>query len=71
MFVKRSSYYWARDAEQNGVQVDKFPISCRPVRNDANSKVRTFIQEMRLFGKEEEGVWRTKGVYFDKLSGDF
>ena len=68
MLVKQSSYYRVHDTEQNDVKVDKFLISCWSVRSDGKIFV---IKEMRSLGKEEVGAWRTKGVYFDKVSNDF
>ena len=56
--MKQRSYYRARDADQNGAEVDWFSLSRWPVRGDASLKVgRFFIQETRLFWEEEEGVW--------------
>ena len=70
MLVKLGSYYWACDAEQNDVHVDRFSISHWPVRSSSKTAV---IKETQLLGKGEEGAWRTKGVHFDKggVSGDF
>ena len=73
MFMKQSSYYGARHAEQNGVLIGwgvyHAPSACKE-QCEFESTI-LFIQEMRLFGEEEEGVWWPKGVYFDKFNGDF
>ena len=70
--MKQGSKCRARDTEQNGVQLDKFLMSGRPVRSGASLKVGFFYnRETRYFGEDEGRVWRPKGVYFYKVSDDF
>ena len=61
MFMKPSSYYRARDAEQNGVLVEEFIMPRRPVRSDASLKVRYFLYKKRAYlgkKKKESGIQR-------------
>ena len=54
MFVKQGSYYRARDAAQNGAQVDKFITSRRSVRSDASLKVRWFLYKKCVYLEKKE-----------------
>ena len=61
MFMKPSSYYRARDAEQNGVLVAEFIVPHRPVRSDGSLKVRYFLYKKRAYlgkKKKESGEQR-------------
>ena len=71
MFMKPSSYYRARDAEQNGVLVEEFIMPRRPVRSDASLKVRYFLYKKRAYlgkkkesGEQREATWTKLAVIF-------
>ena len=53
--MKQGSYYRARDAEQNGAQVDKFSMSHRPARSDLSLKVgRSLYKKRAYLGKKNK-----------------
>ena len=55
MFMKLSSYYRPRDAEQNGVLDEEFIMPHWPVRSSASLKVRYFLYKKRAYlGKKKE-----------------
>ena len=55
MFMKPSSYYRARDAEQNGVLVEEIIMPRRPLRSGASLKVWYFLYKKRAYlGKKKK-----------------
>ena len=48
--MKRSSKYRACDAEENGLQVDRFAISRHLVRNNGNLRGRLFFNKEHAIG---------------------
>ena len=55
MFMKPSSYYRPRDAEQNGVLVEDFNMPHQPVRSGASLKVRYFLYKKHVYlGKKKK-----------------
>ena len=57
MFMKLSSYYRAHDPVQNGVQIDKFVLSCQPVAKE-QSKLKIYKINILLVMKNESGEQR-------------
>ena len=55
---KTKFYYRTCDFAQNGVQVEKFMTTLRPIRGDASFKPQLilYLRKTRLF-ESAEGVW--------------